>query len=127
LLDILDTPTAIEQINDLLDEHPVYSDLAVLLSDPTYRSLDVASNVKLGPRCAGGGYSDVYSGKMLSGPIDKSRVRQLSANKNDVQRYMQANSITFTKVAMKQFRFFLSNPENGVRIKVCRANRAERC
>jgi hypothetical protein len=118
LIDIINTPTAIDQINDLIDEYPEFADLAALLSDPAYRSLDIASKVKVGLCRAGGGYSDVYQGKMLLGPIDESTLRQLSANKNDLREYMRENSIAFKKVAVKRFRFFFRSLEDGVCIKV---------
>jgi hypothetical protein len=78
---MLNRPSAIDQLENLLPNSALRAKLSTFLADPANTSLDVANRLIVGTQHAAGAYSDVFDGKLLSSHVDEKALRSILKNK----------------------------------------------
>jgi hypothetical protein len=115
--DMFNTPSALDQLEDLSPNSALRIKLTELLSNPSNASLDVTNRLILGTLHAGGAYSDVFDGRLLSSHVDESALRPILDDPERVHEFFLQNPTAFKIVAVKRLRFFLFIDDAGARVR----------
>ena len=110
--------TSIENFEPMLSS-ACQDGLIAFATDATDASLDLTKRVVVGERRGLGAQADVYEGRLLASDANLRVIRRKMKDKEKFRVYLREHPRVFTKVAIKQPRYYLFLNDGDKAAKVC--------
>ena len=105
---MLDAPSLVTQLErfEPLCDSSLRRELTTFATNPANGSLDVSNRLVVGEHRGGGAQADVFDGKLLTSEVDSPVIQRMLQDGKQFRKYTRKHPMTFTKVAIKQPRYY---------------------